>query len=122
MMSERSTTGVPSEPPLTSSTVRFVQDLKRPKNLRPAAADDSGAVHTALSTDGGGYELLPGALASTPAVGDALSTASSESEDTSMAAPSCSIGYGPVGPEKQRKSDDGEKSKWLQQRQLFERI
>ena len=59
-MSERSTTGVPSGPPLTSSTVRFVQGLKRPKNLRPAAADDSGAVHTALSTDGRGMSCSRG--------------------------------------------------------------
>ena len=91
-------TGVPSGLPLTSSTVRFVQGLKRPKNLRPAAAHDSGAIHTALST------------------------ASSESEDTSVTAPSRSIGCGPVGPEKQRKSDDGEKSEWSRRRQLFEGI
>ena len=50
-----------------------------------------------------------------PAAGDAPSTASSESEDTSMATPSCSIGCGPVGPEGQKKSDDGENGKWSRQ-------
>ena len=97
-MSERSTTGVPSGPPRTSSTVKFVQGLQRPKNLRPAAADDSGAVHTALPT------------------------ASLESEDASVTTPSRSIGCGPLGPEKQKKSDNGEKSEWPRRQQLFKRI